>query len=347
MPPRDVTATPTLEPILDITRRKLLAAIPGLVVLAGGVSCGDDDDGDDTTPTAGPTRTATATPEGPSTRIVKHALGETEIPAEPKRIVALGEEFMLADLLDLGVQPIASTASGSNGTFIGLESHDLSDIEPIAGFELDLEALAALQPDLIVIWESGVESAGGAATLSQIAPFVAITLSPDFRTTYSDIAAIFGQEARATERVAEYNDAAKKAGESLDAANRTVSVATIYPGGSITVYVDGPIDLPQALLDIGFALVPDAAAFPPTRSSGRAELSLEQVQLLAGDDLLLLQSSAIEGEDAAVAQVTGSATWALIPAQAASRVHTVDRFGHPGLAGRIRLIGELEAELAR
>ena len=89
------------------------------------------------------------------------------------------------------------------------------------------------------------------------------------------------------------------------------------------------------------------ATLPPTRSSARASISLEQVQLLAGDDLVLLQSSAIEGEDAAVAEVAASPTWALIPAQAAGRVHTVDRFGHTGLAGRIRLIGELTTTLAR
>lgn len=346
----------TLRALGTIRYRGLFATLMGLIVIAGAMACGDDDS-DSQTDTGEPatqqTEAATATQNdptatvGPGTRTVQHALGETEIPAEPQRIVALGEEFMLADLLDLAVQPIASTASGTGATFIGLDGYDLNGIQPLSNSEPDLEGLVALQPDLIITWDLTIESVGGIEILSQVAPTVAIAIQPDFKQTYRDLAAVFAKEAQAEARIAEYEDAAMAAGGSLDAANRTVSVATVYPGASITVYVDGAIDLPQALLDMGFSLVPGAEVFPPTRSNGRAELSLEQVDVLAGEDIVMLQSSAIDGEDEALAQVTASAAWQLLPAVEGGRVHTVDRFGHLGLAGRIALIGELESMLDR
>ncbi|MDZ7727016.1 MAG: hypothetical protein U5Q44_01790 [Dehalococcoidia bacterium] len=79
MPPRDPftpTTTPTLDPVEDITRRRLLTALPALGLIAGGISCGDDDD--EPAPTEAPT-------EAPSTRVVEHPLGTTELPMQPAR----------------------------------------------------------------------------------------------------------------------------------------------------------------------------------------------------------------------------------------------------------------------
>lgn len=60
----------------------------------------------------------------------------------------------------------------------------------------------------------------------------------------------------------------------------------------------------------------------------------------------MLQSTAVEGEDTAVEEVTSSDTWRLIPAVAADRVHTFDRLGHPGVPGRMALVEEINAALA-
>lgn len=40
--------------------------------------------------------------ETATTRTIEHTFGTTEIPTNPQRVIALGEEGMLADLLDAG-----------------------------------------------------------------------------------------------------------------------------------------------------------------------------------------------------------------------------------------------------
>jgi iron complex transport system substrate-binding protein len=343
VPPRDFT--PTLDPIEDITRRRLLTAIPGVVILASGVSCGDDDDdGQGETPrpanAAGPTASPT-----PGTRIVQTPNGSVTVSSQPKRVVALGEEFMLANLLDLGIKPIASTASASQGDFILWKAApSLSGIEPLSNSEPDLEELVALKPDLIIGWKGFTERIGY-DTLTRIAPTVAVNELGDFRQTYRDMAAVFGKESDANARIVAYENAAKAAGTELKASARKISVATIFPGGSVTVYSDAGADAPSVIVDMGFQLSPDKVTLPPTRSLGRAAISLEQLNVLKGDTIVLVQSSSIEGEDAAVQEVTASPTWRSLPAAGAGRVRTIDRFGFPGLVGRVGLVDELTTAL--
>ena len=46
--------------------------------------------------------------ESATTRTIEHTFGITEIPKNPERVIALGVEGMLADLLDIGIQPVMS-----------------------------------------------------------------------------------------------------------------------------------------------------------------------------------------------------------------------------------------------
>ncbi len=330
-----------------LSRRRLLAALPAAVLLGAGISCGDDDD-DDAPPSGSPGATTTTGPTAaptPSTRTVTTPNGSVTIPSNPQRIVALGEEFMLANLLDLGVKPIGSTASASNGSFIQWKgAPSLSGITPLSNTEPNLEKLAALRPDLIIGWKGFVDRVGY-DTLTRMAPVVTVNELGDFRQTYRDMAAAFGKESDATARIASYESAVKAAGTELKASGRKISVATIFPGASITVYSDSGADAPSVILDMGFQLSPDKATLPPTRSLGRVSISAEQVNVLQGDTVVLVQSSSIEGEDAAVKDVTASPTWKTLPAAAANRIRTIDRFGFPGLVGRISLVEELKGLL--
>lgn len=79
---------------------------------------------------------------------------------------------MLADLLDLGVRPVASTASAGE-MFVGLERFDVLDIRPLSNTETDLEGLIALKPDMLLAY-TVVAQAIGIDVLNQIAPTVAI-----------------------------------------------------------------------------------------------------------------------------------------------------------------------------
>lgn len=279
-----------------------------------------------------------------ATRSLETPFGVVEVPANPQRVVALAEEFMLADLLDLGIQPIASTSSLPDG-FYALDQFDTSNIEQLSNMEIDVERLVALQPDLIISYSWLVEEVGF-DLLSQLAPTVAID-NTDYRAAYVSIAATFGLEERAEERLAEYDTTAEALGEELGASDRTASVATIYPGASdVTLWLGGSADLPQALLDMGFTLEPSTEAVEPTGSLNRAYISLEQVDLITGDDLFMMQSENIEGEAETLEEMTSTDLWQHIPAVVADRVHFLDRLGYPGVAGRIRILEDIKAALS-
>lgn len=94
-----------------------------------------------------------------SLQLVKHDMGETQVPVHPQRVVTL-DTGHLANALALGIQPVGSTAwyptEGQSG---------LSPVEPYLGERLqeltilgygftaeqvNLEALLSLKPDLIM-----------------------------------------------------------------------------------------------------------------------------------------------------------------------------------------------------
>jgi iron complex transport system substrate-binding protein len=92
-------------------------------------------------------------------RRVRHAMGETQVPANPQRVITL-DTGHLANALALGIQPIGSTAWYRNEYQTGLGSvepylRDRTQKLTILGYgfganEVSLEKILLLKPDLIV-----------------------------------------------------------------------------------------------------------------------------------------------------------------------------------------------------
>lgn len=80
--------------------------------------------------------------------------------------------------------------------------------------------------------------------------------------------------------------------------------------------------------------------------AGRVPLSRERIDLLSAPTLLLLQTSGVEGEDAAVARLESAALYDQLPAVQNDRVVVLDRLGYPGVTGRIEAVEVLAGELA-
>ncbi|OWY60022.1 hypothetical protein B7486_71440, partial [cyanobacterium TDX16] len=215
---------------------------------------------------------------------------------------------------------------------------DVEGIEVSVPQEADVEDLVVAEPDLILAPPYVVDEIGY-DVLSGIAPTIPLVQEDDWKANFQLVADTFGPQVGALgeERLAAYDDAVAAAGEALGAADRIVSAATVYPGPNLVAWAEGPIDVPATLLDMGFTLAPNAADGDPD-TSGRIPLSLEQIGLLDGEDLVLLQTDAVEGEDVALTDITEQTLWQRLPAVEADRVHTVDRLGYPGLPGRMALI---------
>lgn len=280
------------------------------------------------------------TTSGP-TRTVATSEGDVEVPSDPQRVVALGEEFLLSDLLSLGIKPIASTAT--LGTeFSGIPAEETDGIEPLDVALLDPLQVAELKPDLLVVDEFVLGQAGY-GRLSKIAPTVPVA-SDDWRADVGLLGETFGREDEAAGLLDDY-DAAVDAGRDELGEGVEASVATAYPS-EVVAWTDGPSTIPATLLDLGVTLVPGADDDLGPLDAGRVSLSRERLDLLSAPTLFLLQSSSVEGEDAAVDRLEDSSLYQSLPAVESDRVMVLDRLAYPGVEGRIAAAKELTADLA-
>lgn len=151
------------------------------------------------------------------TRFVEHAYGETEIPAEPQRVVALDSFIALPVLLDAEVPVVGalsvSDISGGEPLPTYVTPEEAGGIETVGGVESppNLEAIAALNPDVIVGW-SVLADEELYESLSQIAPTVVTEgeayLGGDWKGEVRQIASWFGAEETADERISSYEERA-------------------------------------------------------------------------------------------------------------------------------------------
>lgn len=287
-------------------RARWLAAVTAaaLVVSACG---GDDGDSSDTTAasqtTAGSetttangdasTTTAADTPDGAFPVTFETAFGTTVIESRPERVVSVG--YTEGDLiLALGVTPVAirdwygEQPGGLWPWAAESPAAQAGEIEALDSSELNLERIAALQPDIIFAIGSGIEQAEYDA-LAGIAPVVA--RPPDsttFGTPWDEaqimIGKALGLEAEATALV---DDVKAQIQAVADAhpewAGRTGSFTSISTDGAVAAFVDGD-NRGHMLTQLGFVIPDEITA--AAGDSFYADLSGEQIGLVDTDLLL-------------------------------------------------------------
>jgi iron complex transport system substrate-binding protein len=109
---------------------------------------------------------------------ISHSLGTTEVPANPQKLVVLDYAALdIIDALGLGDQVVAIPKSGGYAKYLKADYIDNPAIEDVGTVkEVNLEAINALEPDLILI---GGRLAGSYDQLSAIAPTVNVSVAED------------------------------------------------------------------------------------------------------------------------------------------------------------------------
>lgn len=103
-------------------------------------------------------------------RVVKHAMGETKVPADPQRVVVL-DTGELDHSLALGIKPVGSVTGRDGSAFPEYLGDKVKGIVDVGSYsEPNLEAIANLKPDLIL--SSKLRHEKIYDKLSQIAPTV-------------------------------------------------------------------------------------------------------------------------------------------------------------------------------
>lgn len=257
---------------------------------------------------------------------IEHALGTAVVTEEPERIVTLGmgsAETAIA----LGTVPVGIEAYewGSDDTGYLPWIHDAVTergaqlpVQFTGGSEIDIEAIARLDPDLILAPWSGVTQQQYDA-LSSLAPTVAYA-EKAWTTTWEDqmrvIGKAMGKAAEADQEIAkikaQFADATAAHPEYAD-----VSFSFIYNTGLATLGVFFPDEQRVAMVRaLGLQVDPIVNTLPETDGTDSAVIGLENAHLLKDSDLLFTFYS----DEANRAEIEAQPVYRQIPAIARGSV---------------------------
>ena len=183
-------------------------------------------------------------------RAVAHTMGTTEVPAEPQRVVVMDSPH-LDTALALGVTPIGSVQSDvAEGlpAYLGDRTEGIELVGTIE--EPDLEAIAALEPDLIL--SSQVRHEAIYEQLSGIAPTVFTEYEEGWEAIFETTAEALGRAEEGEQLLADYRERAGEVGEAVGASGLQASIVRFLPDET-RVY--GPDTFSGSILtDVGFGL---------------------------------------------------------------------------------------------
>ncbi|MFB7473914.1 ABC transporter substrate-binding protein [Kitasatospora sp. NPDC056184] len=162
-------------------------------------------------------------------RTIKHAMGETVLPAKPTRVVVL-DTGELDNVVSLGIQPVGVVHTDGSKTmpsYLGDKAGSPANVGTINS--LNLEAIAALKPDLIL--GSQLRAQDQYAQLSKIAPTV-FSLRPGYpwKQNFLLNATPFGLEAEAKAQLDAYQASAAAIGAKLGDKRPTITPLRFMPG---------------------------------------------------------------------------------------------------------------------
>lgn len=168
------------------------------------------------------------------TRVVSTVNGDVEIPAEPKRIVALYYHHLL---LAFDMKPVGANLTwwGGSPFLHELESDGIVDV----GGPPSLEAVAALEPDLIIMNSNNAEDY---EQFAKIAPSVLLPYDPA-NSTYDDaklLGEIVGKPEIGEQLLKRFEEKAKAAREKLsgkiDENTKAAIIRFEGKGGQFTIF---------------------------------------------------------------------------------------------------------------
>ncbi|MGD1896954.1 MAG: ABC transporter substrate-binding protein [Phormidesmis sp.] len=162
---------------------------------------------------------------GIPTKSVDHAMGTTEVPVSPQRVIVL-DTTPLDAAIALGIEPVGTIQYGAPPGYL---KETVENIEVIGQYnQPNLETILRLEPDLILGAKS--ISAQLYPQLSQIAPTVFIEgagQSWDWQNNFRLFAEALGESQQAEQLLAEYQQQLEALTEAIDQPPETISVSVV------------------------------------------------------------------------------------------------------------------------
>ncbi|MEM9610580.1 MAG: helix-turn-helix domain-containing protein [Actinomycetota bacterium] len=266
--------------------------------------------------------------------VVAHQFGETVIPADADRVLA--DLFNVEELIAIGVEPVGYTTNSADRElpdFVASQTPETVSVVSTDG--LDFEAIAALDPDVIVMF---VFDADTYDLLSQIAPTVPLEFGVygylDERLRI--MGDLFGRRAEAEAAIVEYVEQVTPAREQAQAVFGEDSVSNLVFFGP-DAFVYSPrigVDRAQANLDVswlydelglelGPTLVENFSVGSESLEMGQWPVNSELLDQLQAEHLVVFPNgyTAAEGIPDDYRSFTDTPLWDTLPAVEFDNVH--------------------------
>jgi iron complex transport system substrate-binding protein len=210
---------------------KSLLAIFSVLTILFLAACGNNNEQDD--------QAAEKENEGNNTEdtsyTVEHAMGTTTLEKNPEKVVILTNEGTEA-LLSMGVTPVGAVQSWTGDPWYEHIADDMKDVQVVGTeSEVNVEAIAALQPDLIIGNKMRQEKIYD--QLNDIAPTVfAETLRGDWKENFELYAKALNKEEEGKKVLSDYDSRIEEIKTSLgDKVNQEVSIVR-FMAGDVRIY---------------------------------------------------------------------------------------------------------------
>jgi iron complex transport system substrate-binding protein len=295
------------------TRREFLVGAGSLLLLAP-YGCGPEQGADETTQ------------EKSSARRFEDDTGNVvEIPARPGRVVTLDDRTLEAALA------VEAPVVGAVGRYreqpVPPAFDELAEDVQVVGVQPNLEAIARLEPDLILGQGYAVEEVED--QLRRIAPVVVLEYWEDdsYTTTqweehFRRVADALGRKERAAKELARLERAVEKFREDFpgDPADVALSVVQMQP--EEWLYFTQVSFCGEMVEILGFSRPESQRA----SDTDRVYLSYEELPLADGDAIILTAEALEEGVPEKVEEVTESPLWQSLDAVEEGDVYQMDGF---------------------
>jgi iron complex transport system substrate-binding protein len=236
------------------------------------------------------------------TRIIKHALGEVEVPLDPQRVVTINPVTLEAALA-LGVQPVGGSHWDWNQPYLQGKVDNIQDVGWIP--DVNLEKIAVLNPDFIIgsAYQQSIYN-----LVSQIAPTFLAEEPPksnsNWEETFIYIAEGLDRTEMAAQVMADYHTRLEEFKQKRGDRHKgmKVSVAALYQG-NIRVYSKN--SFPGSILE-------DAGLSRPSFQlrERRFNISKERLGDLDGDALFLINNPTDTDSQKTLQQFRTDPLWA-------------------------------------
>ncbi|WP_171169270.1 ABC transporter substrate-binding protein [Streptomyces sp. I05A-00742] len=302
--------------------RTRVAAVLAAAALLTVSACGSDDKSDDAKPAAG---------DGKE-RVIEATNGKIKVPTKAERIVSIS--YATGALLDLGVEPVGTTALDGNNPVELLPSQaaQAKKITSIgSGIETNIEKVASLKPDLIIV-EGAAAFDWKVERLKGIAPtlYFGIKTPTDLSNAQEKIAQAVGKEDALAKLKATYKEKADRIKTTYANKLKSVkwSLASSYGNGEFLV------DTRSSW--VGRILADAGATFSKASEDGKEHevtYSQEKINVLSDADVILVPRTAATGEvTKEVKELQDKPSWKLLKAAKDDHVlpvtyATSDRYG--------------------